>query len=53
MKSKLEKGHLSVRWRRFLAGSLKKSVVCGNHSDVPAAQNKLTARAGLSVVCLH
>ena len=39
-KSKLENGHLSARWRRFMAGSLKKSVVCGNHSDVPVGSKQ-------------
>lgn len=28
VKSKLENSHLSARWRRFMTGSLKKSVVC-------------------------
>lgn len=40
VKSKLENGRLSARWRRFMGGSLKKSTVCGNHSDVPSGSKQ-------------
>lgn len=39
-KGKLGNGRLSASWRRFMGGSLKKSVVCGNHSDVPAGSKQ-------------
>lgn len=54
VKSKLENDHLSVKWTKSMAWSLKKSIVCVETTVTsPPAQNNLPARTGLSVVCLH